>query len=224
MGIKKQILLALGILLLTILLFGLTNIDGYIQDMLYDFHSNTWILDKNLQPWKFIFYDGLKRLLISIAVILLLVLVLFRKNKTIKLYKKGLLLIVLSSIFIPFIIIGLKNNTNMPCPKNEISYGGQMPRTAVWEKYEKPYKSMKHISCWPAGHASGGFVLLSFFFLFSTKRNKMLALFIALGVGWSMGIYKMLIGDHYLSHTIITMILSWICILGIHTLIFKEQD
>jgi len=34
-------------------------------------------------------------------------------------------------------------------------------------------------------------------------------------IGWSMGTYKMLIGDHFLSHTTITMILAWLLILMI---------
>ena len=101
----------------------------------------------------------------------------------------------------------------MPCPKNEITYGGKMPRTAVWQRYKKPYKSMPKIACWPAGHASGGFALLSLFFLFKSRKNRKLALALALTVGWSMGLYKMLIGDHFLSHTVITMLLAWLLIL-----------
>lgn len=110
----------------------------------------------------------------------------------------------------------------MPCPKNEIHYGGKMIRTAVWESYPEPYKSMDTIACWPAGHASGGFTLLSLFFLFKTKRNKILALTFALTIGWSMGIYKMLIGDHFLSHTIITMIITWLIVLVVSKTIQKE--
>jgi membrane-associated PAP2 superfamily phosphatase len=123
---------------------------------------------------------------------------------------------VLSAIFIPAIVGGLKKTTNMPCPKNEIHYGGKLIRTAVWQIYPQPYKNMEHIACWPAGHASGGFALMSLFFLFKTKRNKLLALSGALALGWTMGIYKMLIGDHFLSHTLITMILSWLLIIMIN--------
>lgn len=42
----------------------------------------------------------------------------------------------------------------------------------------------------------------------------------AMVIGWSMGSYKMLIGDHFLSHTVITMILAWLLIL----LIVKGVD
>jgi len=224
MEIKKQLLFTSIILVVTIIVFGVTDFDLYVQDLFYNFKEQTWILDRDLQPWKFIFYDGIKKLLITIALVFLILILFLKKNERIKKYQKGILIIVLSSILIPLFIGGLKKSTNMPCPKNEIQYLGNLPRTAVWEKYSEPYRSMKHISCWPAGHASGGFVLLSFFFLFTTKKNKIMALFVALTIGWSMGIYKMLIGDHYLSHTIITMIISWICILVIHKVISKEID
>ena len=54
---------------------------------------------------------------------------------------------------------------------------------------------------------------MSFFFLFKKRRNKYLALGAALIIGWAMGTYKMIIGDHFLSHTVITMILAWLIIL-----------
>ena len=37
----------------------------------------------------------------------------------------------------------------------------------------------------------------------------------ALITGWSMGYYKMLIGDHFLSHTVIVMIIAWLTVLSI---------
>ncbi|KAB7890023.1 PAP2 family protein, partial [Poseidonibacter ostreae] len=45
------------------------------------------------------------------------------------------------------------------------------------------------------------------------------ALSFALTVGWSMGTYKMLIGDHFLSHTIITMLIAWLLVLIIYKII-----
>jgi membrane-associated PAP2 superfamily phosphatase len=114
---------------------------------------------------------------------------------------------------VPLIVGSLKAVTNMPCPKNIESFGGAYPHTCVWEKYNTKECHLEKQKCWPAGHASGGFALLSLVFLFHSRKNKMLAGSIAMGIGWSMGSYKMLIGDHFLSHTTITMILAWLLIL-----------
>ena len=213
MSINKNIIITLIVLILSILIFGLTDIDFMLQDNFYEQNTKSWILERDLQPYKFIFYDGIKKLLILVALLFLFSLVFFRKNPLVKNYKKGIMVVVLSSIFVPLTVGGLKKITNMPCPKNEIHYGGIYPSTKIWESYPKTFKNYNKICCFPAGHASGGFALLSLFFLFKRRRNKTLAIVGALTVGWSMGVYKMLIGDHFLSHTIITMILAWLIVL-----------
>jgi membrane-associated PAP2 superfamily phosphatase len=219
---NKQIFLTVLILLASIVFFAKSDIDIYVQDMFFNFDTNKYILDSHLQPYRFIFYDGIKKLLIVFAVVLLFSLIFFRRNRLVKEYKKGIIIVVLSAVFIPVSVGALKKETNMPCPKNEIRYGGNYPKTAVWESYEEDFKYKdQKIKCWPAGHASGGFALLSLFFLFKSKRNKTLALGFALSVGWSMGVYKMLIGDHFLSHTVITMLLAWLIVLIIAKSVYR---
>ncbi|MFA5454365.1 MAG: phosphatase PAP2 family protein [Sulfurimonas sp.] len=68
-----------------------------------------------------------------------------------------------------------------------------------------------------------GFALLSLFFLFKSQRNQKRAVIIALLIGFSIGIYKMLIGDHFFSHTIIAMLIAWLIILLIDSLITIQQ-
>jgi len=217
----KQIVFTALLLLISIVFFGLSTLDINLQDLLYNTQTHQWLLSKNTEPYHFIFYSGIKKLLILIAIILLIVLLFFRKKPTIKPYTKGLLIVILSAIFVPLITGGIKEYSNMPCPKHEIHYGGKYPRTAVWERYEVPYNTLDTIQCWPAGHASGGFALMSLFFLFKRKRNKVLALIAALMIGWSMGTYKMLIGDHFFSHTFITMLLAWLIILIIEKIVSR---
>lgn len=224
MEIDKQVWITFLVLIVAVVIFGTTGIDIYIQDMLYNFQTHTWALDRELQPWKFLFYEGIKKILIATAMVFLILLILSKRYSILHRYKQGFLLVVLSLVLIPSIVGIMKHSTNMPCPKNEIHYGGKMVKTAVWQSYAHPYKDMKHIACWPAGHASGGFALMSLFFLFKTKRNKNIALVFALFIGWSMGIYKMLIGDHFLSHTTITMLISWLVIVTLKDLLTKQMS
>jgi len=213
MHIDKQIRTTFVVLAAVILFFGLSDIDIYLQDQFYNFQTHKWILDESLQPWRFIFYDGIKRALLIVGTIFIITYLYASLKGKLKSYQKGLLIVVLSSILVPTVVGGLKKTTNMPCPHAEIRYNGEMPRTAVWECYTPEYANKKQRACWPAGHASAGFALLSLYFLFHSKRNKTLSLIAAMVVGWSMGIYKMVVGDHFLSHTIITMILAWLIIL-----------
>ncbi|MGB5867744.1 MAG: phosphatase PAP2 family protein [Arcobacteraceae bacterium] len=211
--IKRDIYITLGVLIVTIIFFGISDIDKIIQNNFYNFDTHLWILDSAEEPYRFIFYDGIKKLLILFAVFLVFTMVVFRKSSIVKEYRSGILIVILACIFIPSSVGALKKYTNMPCPKAEKIYGGLYPETKVWETYiEESYKKDTS-KCWPAGHASGGFALLSLFFLFKSRKNKILALIVACTIGWSMGIYKMLIGDHFFSHTVITMILAWLIIL-----------
>ena len=66
---------------------------------------------------------------------------------------------------------------------------------------------------------------MALFFLFKTPKNQKRALIGALVIAWGMGTYKMLLGDHFLSHTIITMIMAWLIILIIvKSMQFKQRQ
>jgi membrane-associated PAP2 superfamily phosphatase len=57
-------------------------------------------------------------------------------------------------------------------------------------------------------------------FLFKQRRHRARAVYLALAAGWAMGGYKMLIGDHFLSHTIISMLLAWLLV---NTVVIAER-
>ncbi|WP_181892423.1 phosphatase PAP2 family protein [Campylobacter sputorum] len=54
------------------------------------------------------------------------------------------------------------------------------------------------------------------------KRTKAVVFVLALTLGWTMGLYKMMIGDHFLSHTIVSMLMAWLEILIISKLVYKK--
>jgi len=60
-----------------------------------------------------------------------------------------------------------------------------------------------------------GFSFMTLYFLFKTRRNKNIALGFGIILGSLTGTYKMLIGDHFLSHTLVTMLGAWLVILFI---------
>lgn len=210
---NKQIVITAFLLITVITLFEFTELDVFVQNFFYNFETKSWIIDKNEPILKFFFYDGIKILLIVFGVAILFSLIFLKRNRLIQEYKKGLIIVLLSGIFVPLIIGSLKAITNTPCPCNIVHFNGSYPENKVFEHYPKDFVQKSKVKCWPAGHASGGFALMALFFLFKTAKNQKRALIGALIIGWSIGTYKMLLGDHFLSHTIITMILSWLIIL-----------
>ncbi len=220
---NKHILLAILLLIVTILFFQYTNVDIEVENLFYNFQTHKWLIDENNKLLDLIFYSGIKKVLIVFGLSLLFILLFLRNKPMFKPYKKGLLVVVLSFIMIPFLVGTLKKVTNTPCPNNLKIYGGEYPDIKVLTPYPKnsPLRC-KHVRCWPAGHASGGFALMALFFLFKSRKNKLLALSLGLFIGWSMGLYKMFVGDHFLSHTIVTMLLAYLIMFIIAKLVYKN--
>ena len=72
------------ILAISMVLFEVSNIDIMIQDWFYNFNLNQWIVDRDNQILKFIFYDGIKKALIIFAVTVLMMLIFGKKNKLVQ--------------------------------------------------------------------------------------------------------------------------------------------
>lgn len=206
---NSEILCAGIILIFGVALFEFSSIDIWVQNFLYDFESARWVWDRDEEISKFIFYDGIKSLIVAFFLAMLISVTCFRKSKLVQNHSEGLIIVILSVLLVPLLVGTLKATTNMPCPKNLEHYGGSYPTVSLLESYPKEFYQSNKIKCFPAGHASGGFALLSLIFLFNNKKHKVLAVSAAISLGWVMGLYKMVIGDHFLGHTVVTMLLSW---------------
>ena len=71
MVFTKNIAIIATILIGAVLFFGLSGADIWVQGHFYNPLTQQWMVDSNDKVLKFIFYDGIKRLLIIIAVLML---------------------------------------------------------------------------------------------------------------------------------------------------------
>lgn len=220
MRADRQIIAVLFILVAVFFIFELTNIDIFVQDHFYNEVTQKWLLSHQRGSLlDMLFYTGIKKAIIVFGVFILFLYLYSFKDSAhkIKEYRTGLLIVWLSIIIVPVVIGGLKSVSNVPCPCDSQHFGGEYPYIRVLESM--PQEIIKKFKCYPAGHASGGFALMSLFFLFKEQKNRYIALGTAITIGWSMGLYKMLMGHHYLSHTAVTMILAWFLILVIYKIV-----
>lgn len=206
----RQILLSLGGLLFCLAAFEATNADLLFQSLFFDAADQHWIWSRTEPVSRFLLYDGIKILLIAFALSLGACLLLARYSALLRKYSRGMRIVLLSMILVPACIGAGKIVTNVPCPRDIASFGGEVAHTGlVRTLFSSPHPASRY-RCFPAGHASGGFALLSLFFLFQSARNRKRALYVGLCIGWTMGLYKIAIGDHFLSHTLVTMIIAWL--------------
>lgn len=224
MSLSKQ--LGLGFLILAAIL-GLeyyTDWDVALQNHFFYVESKEWLINRELhQRMSFVFYKGIKNSVIAIGIVSLLYFALSFRYQKLKTYRRFALLLFLSIVFVPLIVAGSKTITNVYCPAQLNIYDGQYPFVRVLENYPEDFVQVKKGRCFPAGHSTVGFSLMMLYFCFHNKRRKIIALGGAISLGWITGLYQMLRGQHFLSHTAFSMVASWMVIIIIVAIVDKVR-
>jgi len=210
----------LKLLCLTIiatLTFEHSQLDVKISELFYA--NGQWLLEKGAQPYALIFYDAPKALLILFAIYLIAILVIkyrtplnadFSLNHSrlsryiLPLSVREISYLLMVIIIVPTTIATLKSVTHVSCPNHLMLFGGDLPYLNLWQSIvaQTPAK------CFPAAHASAGFSLYGLAFLPTWRKYRYKVFETVTALGWTMGLYKMLFGDHFFSHTLISMLLS----------------
>lgn len=208
-GIHSFEVVVLSCLLLLLLkLPAVDLIDLWIQRLLFDQTDTSWMISPNDRGLSYIiFYTSPKVIYVFLGVTSLFWL--FRKWR-----KEGwqsqqsrLLLVVFVGVTVPLFVGWLKETTGVTCPDQESLFGGVSPHTSIWRNaIDGAYYYKLH--CWPAGHASGGFGLMAIRLLGPTGLDGWVWIVPGMTLGWVTGLYQMARGQHFLSHTIVTMLIA----------------
>jgi membrane-associated PAP2 superfamily phosphatase len=224
---KKTLLISSLLFVLTFALFEVADWDIIIQDHFYDFKNHQWIYQDPDGIYYLIFYKLIKLPIVAIAIFALYKIIKAKISKLNFIAYRSYLIVILTLILFPTAIalIG-KPLTNVQCPDDSYRYGGGIPHVKILEKYPINKNSKdgkwKPGRCYPAGHASGGFALLSLYFVADTKRKKWIYTGFALTMGIVMSVFQMVRGLHFLSHQVATVLLSLILISTLNLLLKKE--
>ena len=228
---KLMWLKLLCLTLIAAVTFEHSELDIRISELFYT--NGQWFLEKGAQPYAFLFYDGPKALLILSAIYLMAVLIIkYRQSSDntaiandsqfskfmvpFSVREISYLLIIL--IVVPSTIALLKGVTHVSCPNNLTLFGGDLPYLDIWQNM----LAKTPARCFPAAHASAGFSLYGFAFLPTLHKYRYRIFEIVTVLGWTMGLYKMLFGDHFFSHTLVSMLLSLSITCALASLFFKR--
>ncbi len=219
---KQSLYFIGGILLLTAVLLCeyYTDWDLLLQNYFYDATNRQWLINpEKHKQLSFIFYKGLKNVLITSGVCCLLYLTASLKYKKLKKNRKQILMLLLSIIFVPLIVAGAKYITNVYCPYQLNIYNGNYPFVRIISDYPEGFIQPKPGRCFPAGHATAGFAFMALFYCFHKIQYRIAGLFLGITLGWMAGTYQMMRGQHFLSHTLFSMIASFMVIMLINALL-----
>jgi len=225
MSQNKYLFILFMALVAVLALETFTDADVLLQNLFYQPETHDWLINSATHKRLTVFfYDGLKRFLLICAVICLLNLLLSIKYQNLRNQNRFCLIMLLSFILVPVIIAGAKSFTNVYCPYQLNIYNGFYPFVRVLESYPADFIQPKIGRCFPAGHATAGFAFLGLFYAFQKLSYRLVGLSTGLILGWIAGIYQMLRGQHFFSHTLFSMIAALILIALINRLVAKIQN
>jgi membrane-associated PAP2 superfamily phosphatase len=207
-----MMIINLALIIISLSIFQKTDIDLKIQNNFYNFVDNSWIIDRNEPVKKFIFYQ-LPKILLGIAIIssLVISIIAFIKKKN-KFYHKryDILLIFIGLSLIPLIAGNVKKFTNIYCPNQLEIYGSTKPYVKIFDHYPSYFKPEKKGQCFPAGHVITAFTLYIFCFILKNRIYQIYIFFAVTILGWILGFYQILKGAHFISDTLVAMLLSFL--------------
>jgi len=205
--LRRQALLLLVIGLLLLALFETLPLDVALQRLFYDPVSggfpgrHDWLLSDVL-------HTGARQLLVVLGLAALGLALLGTRGWLTWLPPRNAWLAAAGMIVILLGVAVLKALTNRHCPWDVVDFGGYAPYVGL---LELPPASIAPGACFPAGHASGGFVWMVWGVALRPHSRRLACAMVLLGLllGALLGGAQMLRGAHFLSHTLWTAWFAW---------------
>jgi len=205
---------AVALLGATFAFFELTNADVAVQDRLYDFAADRWLIDAHASLPRGVLYTGPKAALIALGSALLMLALSPEhwrwRGRFAEPARRHLWVALLTLGGVPAAIGQVKAVTNVFSPSEIRRYGGDVRYVRVFDSFPAAERPARAGRSFPAGHASGGFALVALGGLARIRRWQIAGFALGGVAGGAMGFYQMAKGAHYLSHTLVTALLVWI--------------
>ncbi|PCI20042.1 MAG: phosphoesterase [Piscirickettsiaceae bacterium] len=220
---RSHLLYPLLVFTLLAILFEVTHVDLALGDWLFNLEGGKWSLRDSFF-FSTILHEGAQTLFKVIIPVFILIWGASFYIEKLKPYRKVLLYF---AIIVPLCVAWTTNigklATHVDCPWDLIRYGGEKPYLSVFSIHPGTYAYGK---CFPAGHSSIGFSLLSLYFVFLELAPKKRFYGLAIGViaGLLFGVTQQLRGAHFISHDLWTAGICWLISLMSYLVIFKAEQ
>lgn len=215
-----QSLLLLLLAAVLLLVFEGTRLDLDLSQFFYDPAledfplRHHWLLD-----W--VLHHGMKYASYALVALALVPCWLGWNGELSWLPRRNALLAALGMVLIPLGTALLKMLTNRHCPWDIVDFGGYAPYVGLLEAGPADLKAG---TCFPAGHASAGFLWLVWAVALrpAGRFRARIALGVGLGMGALLGGVRLLQGAHFLSHIFWAAWFAWALSLSLAVLVRAE--
>ena len=122
--------------------------------------------------------------------------------------------LALTPLLTLIVVAGSKAHSLTSCPSDLLEFGGVATYVSHWAL---GLADGGHGGCFPAGHASAGFAFIAGFFAFRHTMPRLATrwLLSALLAGMMLGLAQQIRGQHYMSHTLWTGLICWLCAVAV---------
>lgn len=219
---KKHIIFPLILLVGLFLIFDHYGLDLWCSDQFYFGQGKGWYYKHSWWAEQLIHRGG-RYLIISIAVTCLLIIAeSFSLGSQTRRYRRAALYLLLCIALGTGTVALGKETINRHCPWDYSRYGGNVQYTNL---LTPPAIGSSQGHGFPAGHASGAFSLLGFYFIFYQRQNNIarIALVVSLTLGALFTFGQLVRGAHFVSHSIVSLGLCWFINLFLFCAVFKHD-
>lgn len=197
----------------SLLLFGMPGWGGDRVDVAFQhlfFLDGGWLITWDSGLWHILLYKGPKALLFGWLAFLLWC-ALRPGRSPAWMGRRRALYLLFSLVTVVLVCTQLRACTGQTVPQALKPWNpAGLEHLLLFQPKPPGYPS----DAFPAGHASGGFALLSLAWAWTGAWAVRLGLALGLGVGGFMGLYQIARGEHFLSHTLATGLIAWLLCAG----------
>lgn len=210
-GDQRWLLRQAGGLLLTALLlllsFETTHLDLFFSAMAFDGVAGIFPLQHH---WLFerVLHHGFKSAAYALGLAGLFFCLYAIRHELSWFSRRQAWLAAAGTLLIPLLTTILKQLTNRHCPWDVVDFGGYAPYVSLFATTPSEIAQGR---CFPAGHASAGFVWVVWYLALRSTRPEWAkwALWVGLLAGAVAGLDRLLQGAHFLSHVLWSGWLAW---------------
>ena len=206
----------LAFALFMMLIYPTFDLDFHLSNLFFDAQQQRFTLRGHpiLNVW---LHTGIKWVMVCVALVSLALAISAHWLVKLKPYQSALFWVFIGMVLSTSAVAILKHDSMHACPWDLTIYGGDLP---FFDLFKNPPAGTKSGGCFPAGHPSGGFALMAFYFAFRRYRARFAGAMLWLGIlmGLAMGLVQIMRGAHFLSHVLWSGWVVWLTLLLLYGL------
>ncbi len=202
--------------------FETTTLDVRIENIFYDSAAKTF-------PYRIhylfetVIHDFGRLSIIALAAALVGSVLASYRWPALRVWRRGFLYAALCLAAAPVLVAQIKHNSVIHCPRDLVLYGDDQPYIRLFDPVPD---GVEPGHCWPGGHSSGGFAIMSLYFVFRRRRPRLAAAWLAGGFlyGFGLGFGRVVQGAHFVSHNLWAAAICWTVALILYELILRRHS